>query len=108
MPFEPVHFTTGPSVVNWGLSQGTDLGFSEDGARITLTPFFDNVHSDDFGGRPGPPSDSQLLGAIATIDIDFTKYVKAELDKLSAFQVNGQAGVLPSIGKFVRQDGLAA
>lgn len=108
MPFAPVHFTTGACVINWGLAGGTDLGFSEDGARITLTPFYDQVHSDDFGGRAGPPSDAQLLGAIATIDVDFTKYVKAELDKLSSFQVNGAAGLLPHVGKFVRQDALAA
>lgn len=108
MPFAPVHFTTSAAVVNFGPSAGTDLGFSEDGVRITLTPFFDNVHSDDFGGRAGPPSDSQLLGGIATIDVDFTKYVKAELDKLSSYQVGGEAGLFPHVGKFVRQDSLAS
>lgn len=109
MPFAPLHFTSGPVVIKFGLTGNLiDLGFSEDGCRVTVTPFFDNVHSDDFGGRAGPPSDAQLLGAIATIDVEFTKYVKAELDKLSSFQVGGVAGLMPAIGKFVRQDALAA
>ncbi len=113
MPFQPLHFSSGPVVVEFGASSNTlaKLGFSEDGIRMTIQPFYDNVHSDDFGGRPGPPSDAQLLGAIATVDVEFSKYVKADMDKLSAFRVSSSPalvpGQLPPIGTFVRQDGLA-
>ena len=105
MPFAPIHFACGPVVVTWNAIQ---LGYSEDGCKMVVQPFFDRVSSDDFGGRAGPPADEQLLGAVATIDIPFTKYVKAEMDKLSAFKKNGTAGILPPIGSFVRQDGLYA
>lgn len=108
MPFAPVHFSSGPVVISFGANVGglVQLGFSEDGIKGVLQPFFDNVSSDDNGGRAGPPSDSQLLGAIATIDSEFSKYIKAEMDKLSSFKVGGTAGVLPPVGSFVRQDGL--
>lgn len=107
MPFAPLHFSSGPVVPAFGV-QGNmiQMGFSEDGCRLTVQPFFDNVHSDDFGGRAGPPSDSQLLGGVGIIRIEFTKYVKSEMDKLSSYQVGGAAGLFPAIGKFVRQDGL--
>mgnify|MGYP000851156251 CR=1 FL=1 len=108
MPFAPVHFKSGPIVVNFGVDANnlTQLGFSEDGVTGIIQPFFDEVKSDDNGGLRGPPSDAQLLGAIASLDVDFTKYIKAEMDKLSAFKVNGTAGILPAVGSFVRQDAL--
>lgn len=110
MPFDPQHFTSGPVVPCFGVSANdlVKLGYSEDGIKMLVTPYFDNIPSDDFGGRGGPPSDAQILGAIATIDLELSKYVKADVDRLSSFQVaaNAIAGVLPPIGKFVRQDGL--
>lgn len=108
MPFAPVHFKSGPCVANFGADVNTlvQLGFTENGFNGIIQPFFDEVKSDDNGGLRGPPSDAQLLGAIAIIDGDFTKYVKAELDKLSSFKRGGTAGVLPPVGSFVRQDGL--
>lgn len=101
MPFAPVHFATGPVVVSWNAVQ---LGYSEDGFSVNVQPFFDRVSSDDFGGRQGPPADEQLLAGIGTIDGAMTKYVKAELDKLSSFQKAGTAGIFPPIGTFIRQD----
>lgn len=105
MPFAPVHFASGPVVVTWNEIQ---LGYSEDGCNVTVQPYFDQVKSDDFGGRAGPSADEQVLAGEATIDIPLTKYVKAELDKLSAFKKAGTAGVFPPIGSFVRQDALFA
>ncbi len=99
------HFMTGPVVVTWN---ALPLGLSEDGVPVVIEPFYDNIPSDDFGGRAGPPSDAQLLGAIARIDVPLSKYDKAEVDKLSAFKSGGSVGVLPAIGSFVRQDGLYA
>jgi hypothetical protein len=105
MPFAPVHFASGPIVVTWNSIQ---LGYSEDGVRGTITPYTHPVHSDDFGGRAGPPADEQLMAGIANVQIAFTKYVKAEMDKLTSFQKNGVAGVFPPIGTFLRQDGKGA
>ena len=101
MPFAPVHFASGPVVLTWNSVQ---LGYSEDGVRVNIRPFHDAVHSDDFGGRQGPPADEQMLAGLATIDVEMTKYVKAELDKLSSFQPGGTAGTFPPIGTFKRQD----
>lgn len=105
MPFAPVHFASGPCVVTWNAIQ---LGYSEDGCNVVVIPFWDEVKSDDFGGQRGPPADEQLLAGNCTIDIPMTKYVKAELDKLTAFKKGGTAGVFPPIGSFVRQDALFA
>lgn len=101
MPFAPVHFASGPCVITWNSIQ---LGYSEDGVKISIQPFHDAVHSDDFGGRAGTPADEQLLGGIATIDLEATKYVKAEFDKLTSFQPGGVAGRFPPVGTFMRQD----
>lgn len=102
MSFNPQHYMVGPVVVNFA---SDDLGYSEDGIGITFQPFYDNIASDDFGGRAGPPADAQLLGVIATIDISLTKYEKAEVDQLIAsFRSNGQNGISPPVGSFVRQD----
>ncbi len=99
------HFMNGPVVVTWNSVQ---LGFSEDGVQINIQPFFDQIPSDDFGGRAGPPSDSQILAAIATVDVALSKYDKAEVDKLTSYKAGGAVGVLPPIGSFIRQDGLSA
>lgn len=105
MPFAPVHFASGPVVVTWNAIQ---LGYSEDGCNVVIQPRWDEVKSDDFGGRAGTAADEQLLAGDATIDIPMTKYVKAELDKLTAFKKAGTAGVFPPIGSFSRQDALFA
>lgn len=113
MPFAPIHFTSGPVVVTWNAIQ---LGFSEDGARISVIPRYSEIPSDDFGGREGYPTDAQFMGAIASIQLPLTKYVKSVCDALSRFNaagvvaspVAGNHGLLPPIGTFVRQDSLAA
>ncbi len=107
MPFAPVHFTTGPVVVSFA---GYQLGYCEDGVQVAIQPRYDDIYSDDMGGRAGVPSDSQLLGATADLQLLFTKYQKQYLDNLSSFRsgalTSNAKGVLPPIGSFVRQDGL--
>ena len=105
MPFTPVHFMAGPVVVTWN---GIQLGYSEDGVPVRIQPFHDSVKSDDFGGRAGPDADAQILAGIATVNVPLTKYMKAEMDKLSSFRSGGTAGIFPPIGSFVRQDGMSA
>lgn len=110
--FSPIHFTSGPVVVSWNASQ---LGYGENGARISVIPRYADIHSDDFGGQEGYPTDSQFLGAVASINIALTKYNKDYCDKLGQFNsaalaVSGKTGVglFPAIGSFVRQDALYA
>ena len=99
-------FMNGPVVVTWNSEQ---LGISEDGVSINIQPFHDAIPSDDWGGRAGPPADMQLLAGIATVDVNLSKYDKAQVDALlGSFQPNGQQGIMPHIGSFVRQDGLYA
>lgn len=103
-----VHYTTLACNIQWG---GFDLGFAEDGAQLTIIPRFEDIHSDDMGGRGGAPSDAQFLGATGHIDFVFTKYLKARMDQLGSYDVRKlttpAVGVMPVLGSFVRQDGLA-
>lgn len=102
-----VHFTTLASNVIWG---GHQLGFSEDGCQLVYVPRFDEIFSDDMGGRGGVPSDAQFLGATGHIDLVLTKYDKAKCDALASYDVRKVTtpaiGVMPVLGSFVRQDGL--
>lgn len=109
MPFSPVHFTTGPVVPSWNAQQ---LGYCEDGVQVSVFPRYSDIFSDDMGGREGVPTDSQFLGATASIRLMLTKYQKEICDRLSSFtQASlpaGTKGLLPVIGSFVRQDALYA
>lgn len=109
MPFAPVHFTTGPIVPSWNAKQ---LGYCEDGVQVSVFPKFGDIFSDDMGGREGVPTDSQFLGATASIRLLLTKYQKAYCDSLSGFSqaalTSGAKGLMPVLGSFVRQDGLSA
>lgn len=100
------HFMAGPVDITF---DAVAVGKSEDGVQINIQPFFDNIPCDDYGGRAGPPSDAQILGAIATVDCALSKYEKAVAEKLSSYQssTSSTAGVLPTIGSFIRQDSIA-
>jgi len=108
MTFSPVHFAVGPVVVSWNSQQ---IGYSEDGVQGIIQPRYDEIFSDDMGGRAGVPTDAQLLAGICSMDIVFTKYMKSICDGLSNFNANtvaSQNGLFPAIGSFVRQDSLGA
>lgn len=98
-------YTSGAAYVSFA---GADLGFCEDRVQIVVQPSFDEVHTDSWGGLAGPFADRQLLGAVAQIQCLFTKYDKAELDKLTSFVTGGTAGVIGSskLGEFIYQDTL--
>jgi hypothetical protein len=113
MTFAPVHFTTGPVAPTLNVSSvDYQLGFCEDGVTVSLDPRWDEIFSDDFGGRGGPPSDAQFLGATGSVQMVFTKYNKTYLDNLSCFTsaalTTPAKGLLPAIGSFARQDSLGA
>lgn len=83
-----------------------ELGYTEDRVPIRIDPRWDDIHTDNHGGLAGVPSDTQLLGATAMVQVMLTKYVKAAIDALTSFDSGGAAGVLPVIGSFAKQDGL--
>lgn len=96
------HVSSGPVLVNFA---GTDLGFSEDGADIRYEARWGDIFSDDFGGRGGAPADTQLLGMVGSVSLQFTKYDATAVQKLSSFTDDGAAdGDLPTLGTFIRQE----
>lgn len=97
----------GACSVWWGVSAGTvkEIGFSVDGVVMRIDPKWGDILSDDYGGAGGVPSDSQFLGATATLTADMPKYVAANTDELSSFlstAPTGTKGVLAPIGTLVR------
>lgn len=98
-------FTTGPCSVFY---DAVELGFCENGAEITVQPFFEDLHADSWGGLAGPFADRQLLGAIAQVNCLLTKFDNAACEKLTSFveQGAGVAGTIGAtkLGEFVYQD----
>lgn len=102
-------YSTGPVLVNY---DSVDLGYTEDRVEITIQPFFDDLHTDSWGGLAGPFADRQLLGAVASINCMLTKFDDAAVQKLSSFVEQG-AGVAGKIGaaklgEFIYQDTMYA
>ena len=94
---------TGPVQVYF---DDVQLGICEDRVDIVIQPFFDDIHTDHYGGLAGPFAERQFLGGIAQIQCVLTKYDETEVNKLSSFQQGGTAGTFPAIGSFIYQDGL--
>ncbi len=94
------HIVAGPVIVTYNSVQ---LGYSRDGAQIRIEPRWIDIPSDDYGGASGAPADAQLVGAIATINCDLTKYEASAVRALSAFVAGGTAGTLPAFGTLMRQ-----
>jgi hypothetical protein len=105
-------FSTGPCSVFY---DAVELGFCENGAEITVQPFFEDLHADSWGGLAGPFADRQLLGAIAQVNCLLTKFDNAACEKLTSFTEQGDgdagiigpsygSGVLDKLGTFVYQD----
>lgn len=93
----------GPVLVQW---DNANLGYAEDKVTIQIQPFFDDIHTDAWGGLAGPFAERQLLGAIANIQVVFTKYDDTLVNALSSYDAAGAVGMLPEIGSFVYQDNL--
>jgi hypothetical protein len=87
-----------------------DLGVSKDGFKITIDPRFREIKSDCYGGSEGVYHEKQFMGALARISAEFVHYEKANVFPLMTFKSTtsgGATGVLPAIGDFVIQDGMA-
>ena len=100
-------FTTGPCSVFY---DAVELGFCENGADITIQPFFDDIHVDSWGGLAGPFADRQLLGATAQVNCLLTKFDNEACEKLTSFvgQDQGDKGIIgdAKLGDFMYQDNM--
>ena len=87
-----------------------EIGISSDGVDVGIDPRWNDIATDCYGGRSGPPGESQLLGAIVRVAAEITAYEKNKLHRFPAYNpdhadlVNGIGEVaMPEIGTFVRQ-----
>jgi len=74
------------------------LGYTVNGAEITLEQFSIDVPGDQNGGDDGPPIDVQNLGQIARIRLELTKWNETIADKCKCRERGGTAGVIPVPG----------
>lgn len=79
------------------------LGYTRNGADITLQSFQIPVPGDQNGGDSGPPIDIQLMGQMAHIRLEFTKYDDVVMNKVRALVAGGTAGDMPEPGTLYLQ-----
>lgn len=99
------HEVAGPVTLKYN---SLSIGFSRDGFQIRIEPKWLDVFSDDYGGASGAPADSQMIGGVALITGDLTKYDKDEFRKLTAFVAGGTEGTFPAFGTLMRQESQTA
>lgn len=97
------HNVAGPVIVTF---DAVELGYARDGVRIEFHPRWLDVHSDDFGGEAGAPSDAQMMGGIAIVTAELTKYDHDFVKVLTSFEESGATGTFPAFGTLVKQGGL--
>lgn len=68
------------------------LGKTANGAEVTKEAFHLNVPGDDNGGDDGPPIDIQILGEIARVRLELTKWDVAVSVLVEARAPSGTAG----------------
>ena len=101
------HYSTGPTLVSWP-SQTSNLGYADDRIMIEERPFYEDIRNDGFGGAAGMPSDVQYLGSIAIVTINLNRFNEPNVRTLANLDSgdDGDEGVMPAVGSFVRQDSL--
>lgn len=81
------------------------LGFSEDGVRVTENAFYSDVHTDQNGGTEGPPGDIQYFGEVHNVEMTLTRYDDVIVDKLLPKVRGGTVGATSTPGTLMAQDG---
>ena len=97
---------TGPVQISWA---SETIGIAEDRVNIQFQPYWDEIHTDDYGGLAGPPGELQLLGAVAFVSATLTKFDEDLAHALHGFGGGTGDGAtidLPTLGTFAFQDGL--
>lgn len=101
-------FMSGPATVTF---DGQVLGLNRGEIPISIQPRFIDVPTDEFGGSEGVPADAQFMGAIATVQLQLTKYdptIMQKVLRLVPFASSSyEYGEFPAIGTFVKQQGMA-
>lgn len=88
-----------PIRVDTGTSSAMEtLGYTRDGAEVTLIGYYLDVKSDDNGGENGPPTDIQYMGEEARCRLELTKVDLAVLTKVWSRLRGGTAGVPGAAG----------
>lgn len=77
------------------------LGFSRNGVTVSKNAFWLNVPGDANGGDDGPPIEVQLLGEIAMVRLELTKFDSAIITKLAARLRTFTEGTVPTPGNLV-------
>ena len=78
------------------------LGKSRNGVIVRKDAFWLNVPGDDNGGDDGPPIEIQMLGEIAIVRLELTKFDSAILTKVAARLKGGTEGSAPAtVGSLV-------
>ena len=105
------HFFAGPALVNIQFAGGQalqNIGLNREAIPIQIQPQFLDVECDDFGGPDGVPSDVQMLGGIAQVQLSLTKFELAAIDKLLdgvSYEGGPGAGTFDEFGQFIRLGG---
>ena len=81
-----------------------ELGYTRNGADITLESMFLDVPGDQNGGDDGPPIDVQYLGDIARVRLELTKWDEAVADKAIPRVKGGTPGTPSLSGTLMFQD----
>ena len=93
---------TGPALLQLSTNGGTtwqNLGYTRNGAEITLERYTVNVPSDRTGGDAGPPAEVINLGITATIRADLTEFDDTVADIVRTNNGAGFAQLMFSSGK---------
>jgi hypothetical protein len=74
----------------------TTLGYTTEGAQISVRAFQTPVHTDENGGPAGPPVDIIQHGEIHTVSLELAKYDSAVMNVIETFRSGGTPGSVGS------------
>jgi hypothetical protein len=75
-----------------------DLGYTRNGADTRSRGYFVEVPGDENGGEQGPPIDIQLMGEVASVRLELTKWDPTVAAKVLSRCKGVSEGVAPTAG----------
>jgi hypothetical protein len=105
----------GPALIRIGPegcsnAQLQTLGYTRDGARIRTEAYWEEVHTDEWGGDAGPPAEIVYHGERAIVQLELTKWDATIADAIAkrVSSIEGHnTGIIPGAGLLVFSGGLA-